>query len=155
MLIRSLIRHACILFLRQTHFLTNFLFLLLDGLLDFFIFFDGIVKKFVLKSSAFPFLYMFDVIFMPIVFIVICLCSGARNVQTRLVEPSVASMNSGDVFILVTPKLVHQWNGKFCSIMEKARVCTAIDNFNLLSSKVEVQAIFSPLSTLKFFSFLS
>eukprot|EP00795_Rhopilema_esculentum_P002286 gene2286-17900_t len=46
---------------------------------------------------------------------------GARNVQTRLVEPSVASMNSGDVFILVTPQLVHQWNGKFCSIMEKAR----------------------------------
>lgn len=46
---------------------------------------------------------------------------GARNVQTRLVEPSVESMNSGDVFVLVTPKQVHQWNGKFCSIMEKAR----------------------------------
>ena len=47
---------------------------------------------------------------------------GARNVQTRLVEPSVDSMNSGDVFVLVTPKQIHQWNGKFCSIMEKARV---------------------------------
>ena len=47
---------------------------------------------------------------------------GARNVQTRLVEPIVESMNSGDVFVLVTPKQVHQWNGKFCSIMEKARV---------------------------------
>ena len=50
------------------------------------------------------------------------LIAGARNVQTRLVEPSVESMNSGDVFVLVTPKQVHQWNGKFCSIMEKARV---------------------------------
>ena len=32
------------------------------------------------------------------------------------------SMNNGDVFVLVTPNQVHQWNGKFCSIMEKARV---------------------------------
>eukprot|EP00794_Sanderia_malayensis_P005929 gene5929-6615_t len=46
---------------------------------------------------------------------------GARNIQTRLVEPSVSSLNSGDVFVMVTPKSIHQWNGKFCSIMEKAR----------------------------------
>ena len=57
--------------------------------------------------------------------------SGARNVQTRLVEPSVESMNSGDVFILVTPKQVHQWNGKFCSIMEKARVCNLSLDFGM------------------------
>ena len=47
---------------------------------------------------------------------------GARHVQTRLVEPKTSSMNSGDVFVLVTPKYVHQWNGKNCSIMEKSRV---------------------------------
>jgi len=46
---------------------------------------------------------------------------GARHVQTRLVEPKTSSMNSGDVFVLVTPKYVHQWNGKNCSIMEKSR----------------------------------
>lgn len=47
---------------------------------------------------------------------------GARHIQARLIEPKTASMNSGDVFVLVTPKYVHQWNGKNCSIMEKARV---------------------------------
>lgn len=46
---------------------------------------------------------------------------GARHIQARLIEPKTASMNSGDVFVLVTPKYVHQWNGKNCSIMEKAR----------------------------------
>lgn len=46
---------------------------------------------------------------------------GARHVQMRLIEPKTCQMNSGDVFVLVTPKYVHQWNGKNCSIMEKAR----------------------------------
>lgn len=46
---------------------------------------------------------------------------GGRNVQVRLVEPTSSSMNSGDVFVLVTPKHVFQWNGKNCSILEKAK----------------------------------
>ena len=47
---------------------------------------------------------------------------GSRHIQTRLVEPSVKSMNSGDVFVLVTPKDLHLWNGKDTSIMKKAKV---------------------------------
>ncbi|XP_047146068.1 supervillin isoform X1 [Hydra vulgaris] len=48
---------------------------------------------------------------------------GNRHIQTRLVEPKTSSMNSGDVFVLITPKYIHQWNGKNCSIMEKSRGC--------------------------------
>lgn len=47
---------------------------------------------------------------------------GSRHIQTRLVEPSAKSLNSGDVFILVTPKEIHLWNGKDASIMKKAKV---------------------------------
>lgn len=53
--------------------------------------------------------------------VMLFLIKGARHIQTRLVEPKSSSMNSGDVFVLVTPKYVFQWNGKNCSIMEKAR----------------------------------
>lgn len=58
----------------------------------------------------------------PVLYIKVFAVLGARHVQTRLVEPKTSSMNSGDVFVLVTPKYVHQWNGKNCSIMEKSRV---------------------------------
>ena len=47
---------------------------------------------------------------------------GSRHIQTRLVEPSIKSLNSGDVFVLVTPKEIHLWNGKDASIMKKAKV---------------------------------
>ena len=52
----------------------------------------------------------------------VSMATGGRHIQTRLIEPNTSLMNSGDVFVLVTPKYVHQWNGKNCSIMEKARV---------------------------------
>lgn len=48
---------------------------------------------------------------------------GSRHIQTRLVEPSAKSLNSGDVFVLVTPKEIHLWNGKDANIMKKAKVC--------------------------------
>ncbi|XP_068758253.1 uncharacterized protein [Montipora capricornis] len=56
--------------------------------------------------------------FLPVMLLQI---KGSRHIQTRLVEPSVKSLNSGDVFILVTPKDVHLWNGKDASIMKKAK----------------------------------
>ena len=37
-------------------------------------------------------------------------------------EPTAKSLNSGDVFLLVTPKEIHLWNGKDASIMKKAKV---------------------------------
>ncbi|KAL9959859.1 hypothetical protein ACROYT_G033223 [Oculina patagonica] len=56
--------------------------------------------------------------FLPVMLLQI---KGARHIQTRLVEPSVKSLNSGDVFVLVTPKEVHLWNGKDASVMKKAK----------------------------------
>lgn len=47
---------------------------------------------------------------------------GRRHVQTVLVEPSSASLNSGDVFILVTERELIQWVGAKANIMEKAKV---------------------------------
>ncbi|XP_048582562.1 supervillin isoform X2 [Nematostella vectensis] len=46
---------------------------------------------------------------------------GYRHLQTRLVEPSVKSLNSGDAFVLVTPKSVYVWIGRSANIMKKAR----------------------------------
>ena len=47
---------------------------------------------------------------------------GRRNIQTRLVEPSGTSLNSGDVFILVTKDKLFHWVGKSANVIEKARV---------------------------------
>lgn len=47
---------------------------------------------------------------------------GRRKVQVRLVEPSAASINSGDCYILVTPDKVIQWVGEFANVIEKAKV---------------------------------
>ncbi|XP_041374450.1 supervillin-like isoform X3 [Gigantopelta aegis] len=46
---------------------------------------------------------------------------GRRNVQTRLVEPSYTSLNSGDCFILVMPDKVIHWVGEFSNVIEKAK----------------------------------
>ena len=50
------------------------------------------------------------------------LCTGRRQVHTRLVEPSVTSMNSGDVYICVSGKHLYHWVGKSANVIEKARV---------------------------------
>jgi hypothetical protein len=47
---------------------------------------------------------------------------GRRQVHTRLVEPSVTSMNSGDVYIVVSGKSLYHWIGKSANVIEKARV---------------------------------
>lgn len=44
--------------------------------------------------------------------------------QTRLVEPSVESLNSGDTFLLVTDKHLHVWLGKDANVMKKSKVFT-------------------------------
>lgn len=56
--------------------------------------------------------------FLPVMLLQI---KGSRHIQTRLVQPSAKSLNSGDVFVLVTPKEIHLWNGKDASIMKKAK----------------------------------
>ena len=49
-------------------------------------------------------------------------CQGRKLVQTRLVEPVAASINSGDAYILVTDRELFQWLGKGANVIEKARV---------------------------------
>lgn len=46
---------------------------------------------------------------------------GRRQVQTRLVEPSAGSLNSGDCFLLVTKEHCTLWSGEFANTAEKAK----------------------------------
>ncbi|XP_018583541.1 supervillin isoform X2 [Scleropages formosus] len=46
---------------------------------------------------------------------------GRRHVQVRLVEPAAQSLNSGDCFLLITPKHCYQWCGEFANVIEKAK----------------------------------
>uniref|UniRef100_A0A7N6BVQ3 HP domain-containing protein n=1 Tax=Anabas testudineus TaxID=64144 RepID=A0A7N6BVQ3_ANATE len=46
---------------------------------------------------------------------------GRRHVQVRLVEPTACSLNSGDCFLLITPKHCFMWTGEFANVIEKAK----------------------------------
>ncbi|KAL0984456.1 hypothetical protein UPYG_G00141790 [Umbra pygmaea] len=46
---------------------------------------------------------------------------GRRHVQVRLVEPTARSLNSGDCFLLITPKHCFTWSGEFANVIEKAK----------------------------------
>lgn len=44
----------------------------------------------------------------------------------RLVEPTARSLNSGDCFLLITPKHCFMWSGEFANVIEKAKVIKAL-----------------------------
>ncbi|CAJ1081059.1 supervillin isoform X1 [Xyrichtys novacula] len=46
---------------------------------------------------------------------------GRRHVQVRLMEPTACSLNSGDCFLLITPKHCYMWSGEFANVIEKAK----------------------------------
>uniref|UniRef100_A0A8C9XS95 Supervillin d n=1 Tax=Sander lucioperca TaxID=283035 RepID=A0A8C9XS95_SANLU len=46
---------------------------------------------------------------------------GRRHIQVRLVEPTAHSLNSGDCFLLITPKHCYMWSGEFANVIEKAK----------------------------------
>ena len=63
------------------------------------------------------------------------LCSGRRHVQTRLVEPSGSSLNSGDVFIVIAEDKLFHWVGKSANVIEKARVSQLVPTHTYLPHK--------------------
>ena len=88
---------------------------------------------------------------------------GKRNVRVMQVPVSVASLNSGDVFLLDTGRTVTQWNGRHASRAEKAKALdvalavkseehfgksslVAIDEANTDFDDDTVRAFFSVLS---------
>ncbi|XP_035525445.1 supervillin [Morone saxatilis] len=46
---------------------------------------------------------------------------GRRHVQVRLMEPTARSLNSGDCFLLISPKHCFMWSGEFANVIEKAK----------------------------------
>ncbi|XP_031427263.1 supervillin isoform X3 [Clupea harengus] len=46
---------------------------------------------------------------------------GWRQVQVRVVEPAVRSLNSGDCFLLVTPQHCYSWSGRAANAAERAK----------------------------------
>lgn len=53
--------------------------------------------------------------------VLLLMVKGRRFVQTYLVEPSGASLNSGDVFLCISGKHLYHWVGKSANVIEKAR----------------------------------
>ncbi|KAG5854813.1 hypothetical protein ANANG_G00041740 [Anguilla anguilla] len=53
--------------------------------------------------------------------LMLILIKGRRHIQVRLVEPTARSLNSGDCFLLITPKHCYMWTGEFANVIEKAK----------------------------------
>nr|XP_022920329.1 supervillin isoform X1 [Onthophagus taurus] len=53
---------------------------------------------------------------------------GRRHVQTRLVEPSAASINDGDNYILITPNALYNYVGPYSNIIEQSRACDIVNH---------------------------
>ena len=52
----------------------------------------------------------------------LCDIVGRRKIRSRLVNPTRASVNSEDVFVLVTPTELFQYVGTKANVLEKAKV---------------------------------
>ena len=52
----------------------------------------------------------------------VCDIVGRRKIRSRLVNPTRASVNSEDVFVLVTPTEIFQYVGTKANVLEKAKV---------------------------------
>jgi supervillin len=46
---------------------------------------------------------------------------GRRRAQTRLVEPDIKSINSGDCYILVNKQTIFAWIGQYCNVIERTK----------------------------------
>eukprot|EP00794_Sanderia_malayensis_P017442 gene17442-19186_t len=55
---------------------------------------------------------------------------GRRHVQVNLVDFSTSSLNNGDSFVLVTPKELFCWHGRFANVIEKAKAAEIASRIN-------------------------
>ncbi|XP_054168360.1 supervillin-like [Oppia nitens] len=60
---------------------------------------------------------------------------GRRRAQTRLVEPTIKSMNSGDSYILVSRDSIYVWIGEFSNVIEKTK---ALEIANQIQEKKDL-----------------
>lgn len=73
-------------------------------------------KSVVLKRSA-----SLNLPFLPYQDLMLLHVKGRRHIQTRLVDPSYASVNEGDCYVLVTPDAVYNYVGQFANVIERSR----------------------------------
>ncbi|XP_056148674.1 supervillin-like [Lampris incognitus] len=71
---------------------------------------------------------------------------GRRHIQTRLVEPRVSSLNSGDCFLLVTPEHCFVWIGEFSNVIERAK---ATDMASFIQTKRDLGCRASQIQTIE------
>lgn len=82
-------------------------------------------KSVSLKSSAIP----LNKSWLPYKSLMLLHVKGRRHIQTRLVEPTYKSINSGDCFILINGKKLYNYTGKYANVIEKSRskdICAQI-----------------------------
>lgn len=80
------------------------------------------VRNAICFSSTYTYIVYMTLHFLVMLLVVLVIHVGRRHIQTRLVEPTGASLNSGDVFIAVTENKLFHWVGKSANVIEKARV---------------------------------
>lgn len=59
--------------------------------------------------------------FVPFKSLMLLQIKGRRNVQTRMVEPIASNINQGDNFVLITPKELYHFVGKYSNCIEQSR----------------------------------
>ncbi|CAG7834921.1 unnamed protein product [Allacma fusca] len=77
---------------------------------------------------------------------------GKRQVQTRLVPPEVASLSSGDNYILVTANKLYQFIGEYSNRLERAKIADVVSHIVQkkdlgcrIASNTEVATLEEPL----------
>ena len=55
------------------------------------------------------------------------LIKGRRHCSLRLLNPTYASLNEGDCYLLITPSKVFAWLGRYANALEKAKAMDIID----------------------------
>ncbi len=57
---------------------------------------------------------------------------GRRHVQTNIADFSTSSLNDGDSFVIVTPKELFCWHGRYANVIEKAKVSLELFSISLI-----------------------